>query len=218
MEANPLVRSTEPQLTFRQAQPGDSQVAAQLIHLSMGSLADLLLEQGPRSVDDCLAWLFERQGGRFSFHLTSIVEVQREAVGILAAFPGQRLTRLDMDTGGELLRLLGFRGLVRMVGKLVGLGAERETGRDEYHINNVAVLPSFQGRGIGAQLMGYAERSARASGLIKCSLLVDVKNETARRLYERLGYRVCATKKYAGSLACFDHHRMLKVLSLSPSP
>lgn len=51
------------------------------------------------------------------------------------------------------------------------------------------MIPSHRDRGIGAKLISEAERQARDLGHVAIVLGVEVNNEAAHRLYERLGYR-----------------------------
>jgi GNAT superfamily N-acetyltransferase len=53
----------------------------------------------------------------------------------------------------------------------------------------VAVRDGFRGRGLGAQLLTELAAAARAAGFRRLSLSVETANP-ARRLYERLGYRM----------------------------
>jgi ribosomal-protein-alanine N-acetyltransferase len=66
---------------------------------------------------------------------------------------------------------------------------------DEIHINNVAVLPSFRGQGIGTLLMQHVLGEARRLGARRATLEVRASNQAALRLYERLGFHVAATRK-----------------------
>ena len=52
----------------------------------------------------------------------------------------------------------------------------------------VAVMPDHRGRGIGAALMGRAERELAAIGCSKINLQVRQENEAARAFYEAIGY------------------------------
>lgn len=52
------------------------------------------------------------------------------------------------------------------------------------------VLPVFQGQGIGTRLLAAAEEAIRARGLAAAEIGVEKDNPGARRLYERVGYRV----------------------------
>lgn len=57
------------------------------------------------------------------------------------------------------------------------------------YIQSVCVTPGWRGRGIGTELMGFAERRifSEAPNVFIC---VSSFNEGAQRLYERLGYEV----------------------------
>jgi ribosomal protein S18 acetylase RimI-like enzyme len=64
-------------------------------------------------------------------------------------------------------------------------------GRDEEEIRllDIALLPEFQGEGVGAALVGALIGEARSTGR-RLRHMVFVLNEDARRFYERLGFRV----------------------------
>jgi ribosomal-protein-alanine N-acetyltransferase len=66
---------------------------------------------------------------------------------------------------------------------------------DEIHINNVALRPQFRGRGIGTALLRHVLAEARRLGARRATLEVRASNEAARRLYERLGFYVAATRR-----------------------
>jgi ribosomal-protein-alanine N-acetyltransferase len=66
---------------------------------------------------------------------------------------------------------------------------------DEIHINNVAVRPRLRGRGMGTALIRHVLAEARRLGAKRATLEVRASNEEARRLYERLGFHVAATRR-----------------------
>jgi [ribosomal protein S18]-alanine N-acetyltransferase len=66
---------------------------------------------------------------------------------------------------------------------------------DEIHINNVAVRPAYRGRGLGTSLMHHILAEARRLGARRATLEVRNSNQGARRLYERLGFRVAGTRR-----------------------
>lgn len=66
---------------------------------------------------------------------------------------------------------------------------------DEIHINNVAIRPAWRGQGIGTALMAHVFAEAGALGATRATLEVRASNEGARRLYERLGFRVAGTRR-----------------------
>jgi len=66
---------------------------------------------------------------------------------------------------------------------------------DEIHINNVAVLPQYRGRGMGSAVLRHVLDEARRLGATRATLEVRASNEGARRLYERLGFRVAGVRR-----------------------
>ncbi len=58
---------------------------------------------------------------------------------------------------------------------------------EEGHITNIAVLPSHRGQGIGT---GILQRLMEQTRLVDYTLEVAASNETARSLYEKMGFRV----------------------------
>jgi ribosomal protein S18 acetylase RimI-like enzyme len=72
-------------------------------------------------------------------------------------------------------------------GSLVGAAHTRLIG-DYQHLNNYAILPEFQGRGIGAHMMAYWHELARSQRVRRLSLDVAVDNAGARRHYAAFGF------------------------------
>jgi ribosomal protein S18 acetylase RimI-like enzyme len=71
-----------------------------------------------------------------------------------------------------------------------GLVAAAHTRRigEYHHLNNYAVLPEFQGRGIGGRMMGHWHDVARSQRVRCLSLDVALENERARRHYAAFGF------------------------------
>lgn len=72
------------------------------------------------------------------------------------------------------------------------LAALIETIREPDHllVENVAVLPSFQGRGLGRRLMAHAETLARELGLDTVRLYTNRRFDENIALYGHLGYQI----------------------------
>src|SRR3954468_7741495 len=72
------------------------------------------------------------------------------------------------------------------------LAALIETIREADHllVENVAVSPSFQGRGLGRRLMAHAEMLARELGFATIRLYTNQRFAENIALYRGLGYRV----------------------------
>lgn len=67
---------------------------------------------------------------------------------------------------------------------------------DEIHINNVAIRPPLRGQGIGTTLLQQVLAEGKRLGAHRATLEVRASNEGARRLYERLGFHVAATRPH----------------------
>jgi GNAT superfamily N-acetyltransferase len=55
-------------------------------------------------------------------------------------------------------------------------------------VEDVAVLPRYQGRGVGRAMMLHAMGECRAAGCYKLTLSSNLKREAAHRFYDSLGF------------------------------
>lgn len=53
---------------------------------------------------------------------------------------------------------------------------------------DLIVLPGHRGRGIASSLVDFVVRQARKQGVLRLTLLTDMQNERAHRLYRKLGF------------------------------
>ena len=76
--------------------------------------------------------------------------------------------------------------VIRMDALIVGYVQFRDEGNRIY-VQNIALLPDFQCKGIGTRLMNELQTKAAARG-VPLELGVFRTNAPARRFYERLGF------------------------------
>jgi ribosomal protein S18 acetylase RimI-like enzyme len=207
-------------ITIRPAVPADSDLVARLIYLTMGIEADWLFGKGKGiSTLQVLAYLFQRRANRMSYNLAYLAERAGQVYGLLLAYPGKLIARLNLMTGWHLLHVIGLVATINLARSQSAYGDLKETEDDEFYISNLAVFPEFQGQRIGTMLIAYAEEMARESGLQKCSLIVAFGHENAFHLYEHLGYKVVSSyfnahpKVAEGS---GGYHQMVKTLAPAP--
>jgi ribosomal protein S18 acetylase RimI-like enzyme len=74
-------------------------------------------------------------------------------------------------------------------GEITGL-IETIDQPDHLLVENVAVAPAFQGRGLGRRLMAHAEQLARELGRAEIRLYTNARFTENVALYRRLGYRI----------------------------
>lgn len=193
-----MISQTSTHLTIRTANPDDAELVARLIQLSMGVLADYIFGGVRKPMDEILGGLYKFGGNRYGWTRTDIAEWDGESVGMIISFPGRETLSRNLATGFGLLKLCNFLDVLRLALRASSMGGGLETKRDEYYIANLAVLPQYQGRGIGSALLAHAEGKAKKAGIQKCSLIVDTEKPAARRLYEYRGYQVVYTKTFVG--------------------
>lgn len=66
---------------------------------------------------------------------------------------------------------------------------------DEAHITNVAILPEYQGKGLGKALMNKMIEHSRETGIERMTLEVRKSNLVAQSLYKKLGFQEGAVRK-----------------------
>jgi [ribosomal protein S18]-alanine N-acetyltransferase len=66
---------------------------------------------------------------------------------------------------------------------------------DELHINNLAILPDWRGRGLASALLTRVVAWSAASGARRATLEVRASNQPARRLYQAFGFREVAVRR-----------------------
>ena len=183
-------------MIIRPAQPEDAPQAAELILASTGRFGEILFGRGDRArAATAVAGFFGYPHNRFSYRLTYLAEIDGQVAGLLLAFPGSQIERLTMALRTQMRPVLGAWGALWMVLYSVPLFFGIETTADEYYVAHLAVSASFRRQGIGQRLLELAEQQASSAGLARCSLLVAMDNEPARRLYQRQGYAVVKVMK-----------------------
>ena len=95
----------------------------------------------------------------------------------------------DVDDGGETGAIAGY----------VVADSERQRGRPVGHVKDIAVDPSYRGRGIGATLLERSLDAMYRQQVGRVKLEVRESNEPALALYRRYGFvhRSTATSYYA---------------------
>ena len=87
-------------------------------------------------------------------------------------------------------------------GTLIGL-IETELRDGHLWIENVAVRPEAQGRGIGRRLLAHAEALARAAGLGETRLLTNAAFTDNVALYRRIGYMIDREEPFMNGITVY---------------
>lgn len=79
---------------------------------------------------------------------------------------------------------------------------------DHLLIDNVAVAPPRQGRGVGRALLAFAEREAERRGYADVRLYTNAHMHENLRLYAKLGYQETGRGEDAGYRRVYLHKRI----------
>ncbi len=85
---------------------------------------------------------------------------------------------------------------------IVGL-IEMMLREDHLWIENIAVRPEDQGRGLGRQLLVHAERQAIEAGCAEIRLLTNAAFEANVALYEKTGYVIVKSEPFMGGTTVY---------------
>jgi ribosomal protein S18 acetylase RimI-like enzyme len=114
-----------------------------------------------------------------------------------------------------VLRTFGV-GVISVLGRYrARLRVQPPTPEGAYHIAELQVDDAYRNKGIGGELLDYAETDARGRKVRQMSLHTTTINP-ARHLYERHGFRVVETKtdpSYERYTGIAGRHLMVKELS-----
>ena len=97
--------------------------------------------------------------------------------------------------------------LIEVDGRIVAL-IETEPREGHLWIENIAVLPDWQGHGLGKRLLAHAEELARAAGLSEMRLLTNGKMVANRALYLSAGYVEVREKSYGDGTVVYFSKRI----------
>jgi ribosomal protein S18 acetylase RimI-like enzyme len=212
-----LIMSAIMSIILRPAQATDVSAAIPLIY-SSGPLAfDYAFAHKTKgTAQQFLQSAFVDGEGEFGYKNHTVVTHEGKVVGIGTGFT---------DSSGLAFTLAAARQIFSFYGPIEAWGIIRRglqvegvihpPSDKEQYIAHLGVLPEWQSKGIGAQLIEYFIAEAMAKGLKVASLDVSVINPRAQALYERMGFAVkterqSLLKNEYGQVV--NHRRMEKIL------
>lgn len=132
-------------------------------------------------------YFFQQKGNQYSYANTLVFEEDGEIIGSITGYDGNKLNELRTPFLEHLLNEFEFAQV-----------PEDETEAGEFYLDTVSVSEYHQGKGIGRKLIQAMIEHASEKGFDKVGLLVDVENPAAKKLYERIGFKVVKTKNLLG--------------------
>lgn len=136
--------------------------------------------------------------------------------GMILAYPVREMRRLAQNTAKcltELIRIAGLRDVARMVLRLRFNRYLPVAEGDGLFVANLAVFEEYRGRGVAVRLLQRAQEIAVEKGLGRLTLVVEVDNSHAKRVYEKFGFsevkKVDFPSRYH-KYGLFGYYKMVK--------
>lgn len=132
--------------------------------------------------------------------LDTIETLWNEYAAEITAYRATPWTWSWEDVGPRLEQGAAF--LAELEGEPIGFLIASRSRADIGHIDDVYVRPAHRRQGVATALLRQLAAAFRERGVEHVALDVDIANEAARTLYDRLGFRAYATRLAApvGSL------------------
>lgn len=189
-------------MEIRKAKPEDSSAIAKLTIQAMEDMAMKFV--GKNDLDEALElfkFFIAQKSNQYSFENCLVAVESDEIAASITAYDGSKLNRLRKP----------FLDYIRQKYNYTQT-PEDETESGEFYIDTVSVSGRHQNKGIGRKLIETLIEKAEAEGFRKVGLLVDVENPSAKRLYQKIGFRTVGLKKLMGGK--YEH----LVFEIHPEP
>ncbi|WP_088072415.1 GNAT family N-acetyltransferase [Gottfriedia luciferensis] len=155
----------------------------QIVPLIVQAIEDIVfMLTGTSSYDQAtpiLEYYVQSEQNRLSYRNCLVKEHEGQVVGVIVAYPSSDLSELDR----EMLKIISKNLNIENV------KVDREADDQDFYIDTLSVHPDFQGKGIGTELLEGLLSFAEKKGVTRVSLNVDQNKPSARRLYEKVGFK-----------------------------
>jgi ribosomal protein S18 acetylase RimI-like enzyme len=94
-----------------------------------------------------------------------------------------------VNQGGCGILVPEASAMARHRGRDIGFVLVTEVSPQQGHLTHIAVLPEYQGLGIGRGLLDYSVRRVAARRFDTLSLIVSRSNDRALGLYQAMGFQ-----------------------------
>lgn len=182
---------------IRQATQEDSKQIAEIMILAIDEIIySFIGEEDLEKSISFLEQLIKQKNNQYSYTNTIVVEIDNKIVGTSTYYDGDDLYKLRLP----VLQLLKSKYNRK-------INPEDETGKGEIYIDTIAISQDYQGKGLGSKILDYLIEEIVHKEKKTLGLLVDLRKPSAKKLYERKGFKVVGKK----SLTDIEHEHMQKI-------
>jgi ribosomal protein S18 acetylase RimI-like enzyme len=173
-------------ITIRKGKPEDSAYFSQLMLFSAPEFFPYIFGSNVR---DIVRNLFKEKRNWFSFENSYFVKVDGDIAGMALVFGSRLKKEEEPRTIGLLAKYMEGSSFMEPPDPRTK-EYTAQIGKRDYYISNIGIFPKFRCMGCGTKLLERVEKEAKKIGSERMVLDVEVDNERAIKLYERLGYHI----------------------------
>ncbi|WP_304416717.1 GNAT family N-acetyltransferase [Profundicola chukchiensis] len=175
-------------MMIRKANAEDAKPIATYLMLAMEDIFyGFIGERNYEVAIEVLEELIQSRGNQYSFENCWVAELDSEPVAVACVYNGGNLYQLRKPVG-ELIKTRFNRDF----------NPEDETQSGEFYIDCVGVSEYHQGKGLGSKMFNFLIDEFVHKRNETLGLLVEEENPNAKRLYQKLGFKVVGEKTLMG--------------------
>jgi len=177
---------------IRKPTENESLDCIKLLYMSGPNMFSYFMIGHPPEIYEYIRIFYTKPDVQFSQENVLVKIDNGKVTGILLAIPVKEMRQMDKNMGKygkEMVKTMGVHNVLKMMGR-VGMqkhlaGAYQD---DKFYVSNLAVSEEYRGKGYAVELLKKAEELAREKQYTKLSLLVELDNPHAKRIYEKFGF------------------------------
>ena len=175
----------------------DLEMVSELIYETDKNLFGTFLDKNPTSAIKKLKNLI--MAGKNSYgheHIYIAEDHDENIMGILVAFRGDEVTFIE--EGGVFMDNMNFIDFLKLtlVKPIYDKITASSIENDDFYIGNLVVANGLRGKGIGTELLKSSFKLGSDKNCKRVLLDVIFENDNAKKLYERIGFKVCGEKHF----------------------
>lgn len=175
-------------MIIRPAIPEDSPKIAELINMAMLEITyQFIGKEDPQEAHHFIEALVQEKNNQYSYQNIFVIQEGDEILGQISIYDGAHCEQLRETVWAEIEKRYNL-----------SYTSEAETSPGEMYIDTFAISPATRGRGLGKLLLQFAIDHFVKKQHKTLGLLVDADNPNAKKLYERMGFKVIKERNIFG--------------------
>ena len=165
-------------MKIRKALPEDANSIANLLLLAMEDIIyEFIGEPNKEKAIAFLTHFAKTTDNQYSYQNCYVMEDGEVIIAAVNIYDGAKLQEYRQPIGDYIAAHFSK-----------DLKVEDETQAGEFYIDSIGVSETFQGKGIGSEMLMYLINEYVIRGKLTLGLLVDEENIHAKKLYLKLGF------------------------------